>query len=134
VNLLHRPDKIESRDAFYAYVGAMLRSLDQALANPSDPYGPAVDDQGVEWENTTLSMFAEAMHAWMVDQGWTSHDRRESLVWAALGALPEEPTGDEEDLRGYLERLLGWASDETLDEDQHWRPAAQALAAGRSYE
>jgi hypothetical protein len=134
VNLLRRPDKVQSREAFHAYVEAMLRSLNEALARPVIPYRPAVDDQGIEWENTTLEMFLEAMDAWMTDTGWTVHDRRESLVWTALEVPYGVHAGDEYDLRRYLAHLRDWASDPALPEDQHWTPAALALSAGQGYE
>jgi hypothetical protein len=134
MNLLRRPDKVESRDAFRSYVEAMLESLDQALANPSIPYGPAVDDQGNGWENTTLTAFMGAMDAWMRDSGWTEHDRRDSAVWAALSLNEAESAGDEHDLRQYLTGLRDWVSRVDLVGDQHWRSAAQALSAGRVYE
>ena len=41
---------------------------------------------------------------------------------------------DEDALRRHLARLSDWASNEDLPTDQHWRAAAQALAAGRQYE
>jgi hypothetical protein len=134
MNLLRRPDKVESRAAFRSYVEAMIESLDQALANPSVPYEPAVDDQGDEWENTTLTAFMGAIYAWMRDSGWTEHDRRDSQVWAALLLNEAESAGDEDNLRQYLSDLRDWASKEDLIGDQHWLPAAQALAAGRAYE
>ena len=128
MNPVLRPDKIQSRDDFRVYVDAMLQSLTQALANPAIPYGPAVDDQGVRWENTRLDTFQESMDAWMEDWGWTEHDRTESLVWAAL-ALTPGVGGDEDDLRQYLAELRDWASNPTLAEDQQWTSAAQAPAA-----
>ena len=134
MNLVLRPDKVQSRDDFRAFVDATLQSLTQALANPAIPYLPAVDDHGMKWENTRLDVFQEAMHAWMEDWGWTEHDRTESLVWAALALTPGELGGDDDDLRQYLADLRDWASDPTLSEDQHWTAAAQALAAGRAYE
>lgn len=134
MNLLLRPDKIESRDDFFAYLEALLRSLDQALAAPPIPYGPAVDDQGAEWENTTLARFQEAMDAWMNNAGWIVHDRRESAVLAVLSMHDVDIGGDEEDLRQYLVPLGDWASSADLPADQDWRPAAEALAAGRCYE
>jgi hypothetical protein len=134
VSLLRRPDKVQSREAFHAYVEGMLRSLNEALARPAIPYGPAVDGQGQEWENPTLEMFLEAMDAWMTDTGWTVHDRRESLVWTALSVPDGAYSGDEDDLRRYLADLRDWASDPALPEDQHWAPAALALRAGQGYE
>ena len=134
MNLLLRPDKIQSREGFRAYVEATLQSLNEALAQPTIPYAPAVDDHGSEWENTTLEMFLEAMDAWMTDTGWTSHDRRESLVWTALSVPYGVYSGDEDDLRRYLADLRDWASNPALPEAQHWAPAALALSAGRGYE
>ena len=133
VNLLHRPDKIDSRESFHRYVEAMHRSLEEAVATPSSPYGLAVDHQGVEWVNTRLDQFLEAMNAWMTDWGWTPIDQRDSPVWAAL-RVTEPFAADEDGLRRYLADLRDWASNPDLARDQHWRPAAQALAAGRSYE
>jgi hypothetical protein len=112
----------------------MLRSLDQALSNPSSPYEPAVDDQGERWENTTLAGFLEAMDAWLRDSGWTLHDRRDSAVWAAILVSGDEFIGDKDDLRRYLMDLLDWASTPGLPAEQDWRPAAEALRAGRAYE
>jgi hypothetical protein len=63
-DVLTRPDKVETREAFIAYVEAMLTSLDQALANPSVPNADAVDDHGVEWANTTMETFLAAMDTW----------------------------------------------------------------------
>jgi len=134
MNLLKHPDRIESRDAFLAYLEAMLRSLDQALAAPPIPWGPAVDDQGVRWENTRLGAFLDAMDAWLRDSGWTEHDRRASAVWARVSVKDIAFDGDEDDLRRYLTDLRDWASNPDLSGDQHWRPAAEALRAGRAYE
>jgi hypothetical protein len=134
MNLLDHPDKIESRDAFRAYLDAMLHSLDQALAAPPIPYGPAVDHQGVRWENMTLGAFLGAMDAWMKDTGWTELDRRASAVWAALSGDDVAFDGDEDDLRKYLSGLRHWASNRDLPGNQDWRPAAEALRAGRAYE
>jgi hypothetical protein len=134
VNLLRRPDKIQSREAFHAYVEAMCRSLNDALARPAIPNGPAVDDQGNRWENTTLETFLEAMDGWMSDTGWTVHDRRESLIWTALTVPHGEYSGDANDLRQYLADLRDWASNPALPIEQHWAPAAMALRAGQGYE
>jgi hypothetical protein len=112
-------------------MGAMLQSLNEALASPAIAHRPAVDDQGNVWENTTLEMFLEAMSAWMTDTGWTAHDRRAAQVWTALSAHGGENAEDQDDLRRYLADLVDWASDPGLPEDQHWAPAALALRAGR---
>jgi hypothetical protein len=132
MSLLSRPDKIDSRGSFAVYVEAMLESLDQALAAPPIPYGPAVDYKGIRWENTTLTAFLDSTDAWMRDSGWTELDRHGSLVWAALSnnGVVE---GDEADLRRYLSGLRDWASNPDLPSDQHWRPAAEALRAGRAF-
>ena len=130
---LSRLGKVDSREAFAAYVEAMLKSLDQALSNPSLPYEPAVDDQGERWENTTLAGFLEAMEAWLTDAGWTVIDRRDSGVWAAILGTGDNG-GDQDDLRRYLADLRDWASNPAVPGDQYWRPAAEALRAGRAYE
>lgn len=134
MHLLRRPDKVQSREAFAAYVDAMLRSLDEALTRPAIPYGPAVDHEGIEWENTTLEQFLEAMDAWMTTTGWTERDRRESLVWTAPSVSYGEHRGDVDHRRRYLADLREWASNPALPEEQHWSPAAQALRAGQGYE
>src|SRR5688572_16141606 len=77
VSLLDRPDRIESREAFVAFLDAMLTSLDQAIRNPAIPYRHAVDDRGKEWKNTSLAGFLQAVDAWMTRTGWTELDRRE---------------------------------------------------------
>jgi hypothetical protein len=132
VDVLTRPDKVETREAFVAYLEAMLTSLDQALANPRVPYANAVDDHGVEWSNTTQGTFLEAMDAWITAWGWTALDRAESTVWSAVVPTDTDFVGDEHELRRYLASIRDWAMSHALGDDEHWRPAAQALAAGRS--
>jgi hypothetical protein len=132
VDVLSRPDKVETREAFVAYIEAMLTSLDQALANPRVPHANAVDDRGIEWSNTTRGTFLEAMDAWMTAWGWTALDRAESKVWSAVVPTGGDFVGDEQGLRRYLANLRDWAVSHPLGDDEHWRPAAQALAAGRS--
>jgi hypothetical protein len=131
ISLLRRPDRVESLQAFRLYVDALCRSLDQALAAPSIPERPAVDDHGVEWRNTTLSSFRFAMDAWLQDAGWTLHDRSEWATWGVLALEESDVTGDEPGLREYLEAVRTRAWNPALPEDWPWTPVAQALAAGR---
>lgn len=134
MNLLRRPDRVETREMFVSYVSAMIQSLDEALANPSIPYGPAVDDAGVEWENTTLSMFADAMNAWADSNGWGPHDRGDSAVLDTL-LIGDSLEGDGVALRRYLSDIAAWAGSGTVDPtDFGWRPAAMMLRSGRAYE
>jgi hypothetical protein len=134
VRLLNRPDKLDSREAFHAYVEALGESLRQALANPSSPYGPAVDDHGMVWENTRLDHFMAAMDQWLEDVGWTPIDRRFSPVWTALARTRNDDAADEDALVRYLDDLRDWASNPELPTDQHWAAAGEALRAGRAYE
>ena len=98
MRLLSRPDRVESLLTFRAYIDALCRSFDQAMDAPRVPSRPAVDDHGLEWQNTTLEFFLLAMDEWLLATGWTTHDRAESLAWSVL-ALPEgEFTGDEDAL------------------------------------
>jgi hypothetical protein len=134
VRVLNRPEKLDSREAFLAYAEALRQSLREALANPSSPYGPAVDDHGDEWENTRLDHFLEAMGAWMEDVGWTPIDRRDYPVWRAIATPRNEDEGGSDALGRYLDDLIDWASNPDLPRDQEWAAAGQALRAGRAYE
>jgi hypothetical protein len=132
VSLHLRPDKVESLDAFRVYVDALRRSVDEALTLPAVPFRPTADVQGVEWENTTLTAFLEAMDAWFRETGWTAHDRRESTAWDVLALTDDVVTGDEDALREYLAGVRDRASGPGLPDDWHWQPVARALAAGRN--
>ena len=134
MNPLRRPDRVETREMFATYVSAMIQSLDEALANPSIPYGPAVDDAGIEWESTTLSMFADGMNAWADSNGWGPHDRGYSAVLDTL-SIGESLEGDEVALRRYLSDIAAWTGSDAVDPDDFgWQPAAMLLKAGQTYE
>ena len=77
------PDRVDSLVTFLEFLDALReeRELDaeHEERTPSSPYGPTA----AGWNNTSIDMFLDAMHAWAVD----SDALTETPTWHDVAGL-----------------------------------------------